>query len=321
MTMLSNLDAVCGTATIIKEMSFFAATISIVLFILTVPINGIVFFAIMKYRHMLHRSFYLIIANIAAADLCAGVVTNILSLSFHIKEGMEQNISAGEIKALHYTFFALNGVSVLSMTVLSLDRLGVLLNPFYYYNKMTKRRTILLLLFTWGLSSGLAGAYFKLGYIRYLAIFGFTTIVLTMVVMVTTMALFKRRLTQSEKAAVENNTGSADLNTANKSRQRTLHNFTQMDKRVTTTFLWMLVLFLVNYLPVLLVVLYMNLCEHCSCEFIHVSRDLVFLSILSSGLFRAVNFIVRLTALREAVKSLLKIRQKQETVGYDINCV
>lgn len=81
--------------------------------------------------------------------------------------------------------------------------------------------------------------------------------------------------------------------------------FTQVDKKVTKTFLYMLSFYLLTYLPSLCLIIYLNVCEQCNCSFIHIFRDVVFLSILSSGLFRGMNFILCLETIQKAIKMLI----------------
>lgn len=326
-----NLDEVCGKLSVITGLSYFNASFSIFLIVTAVPLNLLVLVAIIKLHHFFHRSFYLIIANIAMADMLCGVITNSLSVNFNLKEAFGSGnttteILTWEVQSLHYTFFVFNSVSVLSMALLSIDRLGILLDPYYYYSVMTKARTIILLVLIWVTSFALSGVYFEVGYIRYLAVFSLTTVAVTMIVMIVTMVLFKQRLSESQKAVAMSQAspaprGSIDvgLPSSGHRRRTALHNFTQMDKRVTTTFLWMLLLFLLSYLPALIITTYMNVCEKCDCKFVHIMRDVVFLFILAGGLFRVVNFIVRLTTLNEAVKSLFAVRKKPAVSGLEFN--
>jgi 7 transmembrane receptor (rhodopsin family). len=299
-------------------MSYFNAGFSLFIAVLVVPLNILILVSIIKMHHLFHRTFYLIIANIALADVLSGIIVNTLSIIFHLKESMSIKTTEFEVSILHYTFFTLNSVSVLSMAFLSIDRLGVLLNPYYFYRIMTRVRTIAFLILAWFVSAGLSVIYFNVGYIRYLVVFSLTSVTLTMIIMVATMILFKRRLTESERAdAIKQSPtprGSIDVVVPQGKRKTALHNFTKMDKRVTTTFLWMLVLFIINYLPCVVITAYVNLCEDCSCTFVHVMRDIVFMSIIASGLLRAVNFIARLTMLRESVKSLLDCRKRRQVV-------
>ena len=324
--MLDNLDSKCLDESPIAEMSFFNAGFSMVVSFVAVPLDILILVSIIKMYHLFHRTFYLIIANIALADLISGILVNALSISFHLKEGFRSHIPKFEISSMHYLFFLTNSVSVLSMAFLSIDRLGVLLNPFYFYQVITRARTIVVLILTWLISAALSVMYFQVGYLRYLVVFSLTTVTLTMIIMVATMILFKRRLTESERADANRQSptprsGSIDVGVPQGKRKTTLHNFTKMDKRVTTTFLWMLVLFIVNYLPCLVITAYINLCNECSCTFVHVMRDIIFLFIIASGLFRAINFIVRLTLLRESVKSIASCQKRSQAEGFEFGKV
>ena len=323
--MFENLDTKCNSESPVTEMSFFDAGFTVLVSCISVPLNILILVSIIKMYHLFHRTFYLIIANIALADLVSGTLVNILSLNFHIKEGLQAPISPFEISSMHYLFFMSNSVSVLSMAFLSIDRLGVLLNPFYFYRLMTRTRTIAVLVSTWLISGGLSVIYFEVGFLRYLVVFSLTTVGLTMLIMVATMVLFKRRLAESERADASRQSptprGSIDVGVPQGKHKTTLHNFTKMDKRVTTTFLWMLVLFIVNYLPCLVITAYVNLCETCSCGFVHIMRDVIFLFILASGMCRAINFIARLTLLRETIKALVLCSKRSQPEGFEFGKV
>ena len=315
--MFTNLDMRCGTESMITGISYFSALSSALCFCVAVPVNLIILVSVVKFRHFLHRSFYLIIANIALADFLGGLIVDSLSVNYHFKEtlGNVTDISKLEIQSLHYTFFVTNGASVLSMTILCLDRIGVLVNPFVYYEKITPFRTIILLVFAGLLSVGLSTFYFRSGYIRILALFAVTAIAVAIVMMIGTTALYNKRLQESRRAEF----AGCNSNGINNSRQKTLNNFTKMDKRITTTFLIMLILFLVNYLPTVVLIIYLNICQACSCEFVHIARDIVLVSILSSGVWRALNFTLRLTALREAMKTLVCYKRRRPLDANDFN--
>lgn len=315
--MFTNLDMRCGTESMITGISYFSAVSSALCFCVAVPVNLIILVSVVKFRHFLHRSFYLIIASIALADFLGGLIVDSLSVNYHFKEtlGNVTDISKLEIQSLHYTFFVTNGASVLSMTILCLDRIGMLVNPFVYYEKITPFRTIILLVFAWLLSVGLSTFYFRSGYIRILALFAVTAIAVAIVMMIGTTVLYNKRLQESRRAEF----AGCNSNGINNSRQKTLNNFTKMDKRITTTFLIMLILFLVNYLPAVVLIIYLNICQACSCEFVHIARDIVLVSILSSGVWRALNFTLRLTALREAMKTLVCYKRRRPLDANDFN--
>ena len=306
----NTLDVKCTEATNIP-ISYTCAVISVILVVFTVPSNFTIILSIMRKGRLLQRNFYFIICNIAIADLVCAILTGPISINLHMKQtNPKYHFPEADKHVLHLSFFITNGVSVLSMAALSIDRLGVLLYPFFYYEKVTRFRTMVILLLTWVVSLGMGLSYLCFGYIRYLTIFSVMTVMLTMLVMIATMVLFKYRLMQSirthqfrpQPASSSSSATNADPpNMTREGQHRSLNHFTQVDQKITKTFLWMLLLFLVNYLPAMIAATYINICTDCPCSVVHLMRDVVFLSILTSGLFRAVLFISRLEVLRTAI--------------------
>ena len=78
------------------------------------------------------------------------------------------------------------------------------------------------------------------------------------------------------------------------------------EKRVNKTFIIMLLVYLSAYLPSATMTVYVNACDDCSCKLVHILRDLIFLAILSSAVWRPLNFILRLKTLRCEVQKVLK---------------
>ena len=214
-------------------------------------------------------------------------------------------------------FFFANIVAVLSMAFLALDRLGVILTPFFYYRTLTKFRMKIILVCTWIASLGISIVYFFIGYIRFLVVFSFSTVALTLIFMLITMVLLRRRLkiakaydTQRRDSRTSvlhknnnlNDTLPGDNLGTFRRRRDTAIEFTQADQKITKTFLWMLVLFIMNYVPCIVLVIYMNICVECDCNFVHIMRDIIWFFILASPFCRALNFLMRLKTLREQVQ-------------------
>ena len=331
-----NLDSKCGSASAVQVMSYVDFAVSIFLFVATAPLTIAILVGIYKYRHLLNRNYYLVITNIVVADCLMALICDPMSISFHIKEALgpkEAPINQLEQTTMTFIFFSTNIVAVMSMAVLTIDRLGIILSPFYYYGVVTKPRMKIILMLTWILSIGITIVYLFIGYIRFLVIFAFSTVVLTFVFMLVTMFLLRRRLGLAKqieaqrrdsvsRVPVKNDMSrNNNFNNNNKengkifrSNRRCTENgieFTEVDKKITKTFLVMLVLFILNYIPCVILITYMNLCEECNCDFVHVMRDYIWLAILSSPLCRSLNFVFRLTALREAVKVVFFNTEKE----------
>ena len=86
-------------------------------------------------------------------------------------------------------------------------------------------------------------------------------------------------------------------------------------QKATRSFLIMLCVFLISYCPTAITMILMNTCMTCSCEAVHVMRDVSIVSILTSSVFRPLNFILTLRHLRTAVFRTLGIKKKSKVVN------
>ena len=305
--MLQNLDKQCGNLSNVPILSYVNSAVSIILFLSTVAINLLIVLALHTDRQLLSRNYYFIIYNIALADALMGLICEPLSVYFHFKEAIHTHMPIVQ-KIMHFAFFVTNTVAVLSMTVLAVDRFCVAMFPFYYYSKYTKSKMITTLLATWMISVSVSISYFFIGYIRFLAVFASSSVIITLIFMVVTMYILRKQLEKTRNDEMERQNMSRSRNSSViKIRWNSDGEieFTQVDKKVTKTFLYMLSFYLLTYLPSLCLIIYLNVCEQCNCSFIHIFRDVVFLSILSSGLFRGMNFVLCLETIRKAIKMLI----------------
>ena len=81
---------------------------------------------------------------------------------------------------------------------------------------------------------------------------------------------------------------------------------TEVEKRATTTFMIILVVYIISYLPTCIMMIYMNTCESCDCLVLHVLRDMTYLSMVSGCLLRPISFIFSLKPLRDGIKNILR---------------
>ncbi|XP_057296491.1 uncharacterized protein LOC130625414 [Hydractinia symbiolongicarpus] len=353
--------AACNTTHGKEALSFFTTTISAVLLVTTATLNAFILMVFIRNKSLWQKSvFYKLLLNITVADFLTGVIADPVSISFHTKEGLELHITKGEIILVHYTLFSINGVSILTMSLLCIDRIVALLKPLKYRNGLKNWKCYLMISLTWLLSNLLAIPYFKMGYIKYLAIFSYFTVVVTALSLVLAAIVYKKyfasftstvqpssqdgnnfRISRKE-ASNKNMTNvkiinrhiksvnypnnnaenDGDENANDKIKEdnkivrkpkmsKSINNVVRSKKmslseeRVNKSFITLLVVFLVTYLPSVIMTTYMNLCQNCNCMFIHALRDLTFLSILSSALWRPLNFVLRLRTIRREMKKLL----------------
>ena len=177
---------------------------------------------------------------------------------------------------------------------------------------MPARRRNLLILLTWVCSCLLCTPYLFIGYIRYLTIFSGGTVTIAFVSLMVTALVYRHRLKPkkplSQTALNQQETIYVAGDGIHKARMsidhESLSRLNSSEERVTQSFVIMLIVFLITYLPATVMTLYMNLCKNCNCIAIHILRDLTYLSILSSALWRPLNFILRLKTVRNDIKRI-----------------
>ena len=302
----------CNTTHHMTVLSFFSAGISVILLVLTFILNILLFTALTRNRERLRKyMFYKMLLNICVADLLTSLISDTSSLSFHTKEGLSHHITKFEIVVLHCGLFVINGVSILTLALLCVDRVIALLKTTLYIEGMSAKRGDLLILLTWVCSCLLCTPYLFIGYIRYLTIFSGGTVTIAFVSLMVTALVYRHRLKPkkplSQTALNQQETGYVARDGIHKARMsidyKALSRLNSTE-RVTQSFVIMLIVFLITYLPATVMTLYINLCKNCNCIAIHILRDLTYLSILSSALWRPLNFILRLKTLRNDIKSI-----------------
>ncbi|XP_057296494.1 cholecystokinin receptor-like [Hydractinia symbiolongicarpus] len=334
----------CNTTHGGTALTVFSTSVSAVLFVPTAILNALLLLVFIRNKKLLHKSiFYKMLFNIAVADFLTAILTEAVSVSFLTKESLGKHISKEETALLHYTLFSINGVSILTMSLLCIDRIVALLKPLKYRNGLKNWKCYLIISSTWIFGNLLVIPYFKIGYIKYLAVFSYFTVVVTALSLILAAIVYriyfvpsnasartaskvKRDLHQyenvdgkdsggnltvqvneSESKAIKSNSMQerSKILDDHKNVEHTNKKMSSPERRVNKSFITLLVVFLVTYLPSVIMTTYMNLCQNCNCMFIHALRDLTFLSILSSALWRPLNFVLRLKIIRREMKKLL----------------
>ena len=369
----------CGTVNLITGLSIFSAITSCLLCLVTTPLTSILLAIIHSNKKNKFRGmFYKLLFNIAVADFLTATVVNVASIMFYVREALQLNIGEGNIYTMHLSLFLTDAVALVTMTMLSIDRILALTRP-YSYRKGLKNSTENLLVFSsWFLGTLLVIPYFFISFIKELAIFTAVNVLIAIVFLVATLLVYRYKFLSpvgsniytsdagnpvksefgvssdstrtifersdrvtfdsintkeidkycesignacptspieacnfpesnpkdtcpktklSEMTSVNNNVD--DKRTQCKSRSN-------IQKRVTRTFLIMVVVFIVTYLPTCVLMIYMNVYTKCDCDLIHVMRDLSILSIASSSTLRSLNFILTLKHVREAIVQLCR---------------
>lgn len=297
----------CGVTHDVKALSFFTAGVCGLLVIFTVTLNSLILFTIGRnHRKTFKPVFFRAIFNIALADLFTGLVVDTLSLNYVVKEGLGLSFTKAEKQLSHVSFFIFSGVSVLTMGLVSIERLWALVRPLNHFKGMQMWKSVVILIGTWVAAISISMSYFKVGFIKCLVVFACSTVILSVVLMIATIIVYQRRMSENQKKRGRYSIARSDSSVRNSKQLNVKGNFRQAgERRVTKTFLLMLVVFLVSYLPTCTMIIYMNNCVECNCKLIHSMRDLTFLFMVAGAALRPINFIARLNVLRRSVKKLV----------------
>ncbi len=313
----------CHTTGAPSYLSFFTASISILLLATNIPGNLLLILAVAFDPHKNLRSpFNYLMSNLAIADLIAGLVTGPLSVNYHIKEGLYGELSVEEIKLFHMSYFVSCTASILSLASLATERYLAIRNPHNYRNKLTGKRIIATVISIWFISLSLPFIYFEVGFITCSFILANTTVFLAVGIMCFTYGLMiwkfkteKPRFhsvpkSESEIEKIANN-GRHDVTGVSSRHDKTV----RMETRVTKMFLVVMAAVLGCYGPSTILIYTMSFCKTCNCESLHWFRDLQCLFVLLNS---SVNFFcygLRSPRFRQAFVTILRLPGNKKSAG------
>ena len=302
-------EEMCQVDGVPESLSFFSTAISILLMIPNVCGNTLLILAVVIDPHMnLHCPFNHLMANLAIADLIVGLVTIPLSINYHLKEGLGQELQDFEIYMYDMSFFISGTASILSIASLAVERYLATCNPHTYRNTVTGKRTLVTIAGIWFISLTLPWIYFEVDYITCSFILDNTTIIVAIMISIFTYSImlykFKHHNRHLEMTAASENLDTSHHDPAPKSLH---HHAVHWEHAITKMFLVVMVTLLCCYGPATILIYTMSLCESCSCVALHWFKDLQFLFIVMSS---SVNFFcygMRSPRLREAFVALFEM--------------
>ena len=200
-------------------------------------------------------------------------------------------------------FFVSCTVSLLSLTVLALERYLAIIHPAIYRTQLSPVRAFLVSVLVWILSILLTMIYFIAGYNIYRFIFANTTLVFTIAVLTFTNAKILKYLRHQmqEWDALHENTEENLL----------MKQLMMWEKEVTKTLIIVMLLFLAFDLPSCIFTYIINFCTKCECTFIHWIRDIQFLLVMANSAVNPFVYPWRLENFRKAFRSIVKCRLRR----------
>ena len=144
-----------------QQLPIHLAVLNIFLSLTAILGNSLILVALRK-ESSLHPPSKLLYRNLATTDLLVGLVTHPFSVTYRISSIYKQwNLCRYARSAGYLSSYALCGVSLLTMTTISIDRLLALLLGLRYKRIVTLKRTYIIVAAVW-VSSGVAALCFIL---------------------------------------------------------------------------------------------------------------------------------------------------------------
>jgi len=319
------------------ELSVASGATAGLIMLLAVPLNSVMIYCLIKEHKKKYSSlFYKLLLNIAIADLLTGLIPSPAALNTLVKEAQGLRFTKLESYITQTSLFLTDSVALIILTILSIERYVALVYPIKHHKGLKKRTENILVVSVWPLGMLLVLPYFYFSYIRQLLVYSSVVVGITIISLVVTTITYRQKLGTTvvaikiKKNKVHNlhyESPKHSANTVNKDQQSSIEEVakpnTANDKettssvqhKVTRTFIIMLCVFLISYVPTTLTIMYMNACMECNCAAVHVMRDYSFMFILSSSVLRPLNFILTLKHLRTSV---VRIFKKDEPDSYEV---
>lgn len=246
-------------------LSITTAAMSAILSAITVPGNLLICIAILKDpRKDLRTSFNYFVLNLAIADLIVGMITDPMSVVFHIRESMGYEVQSW-IWVLHLSYFISCTASLLSIGALAIERYVIVSSN--YRRRFQPSRAILVSVGILITSCILPTAYFAVGFNKFAFIFANTAIIITVAIICFSFTRIYHSL-HANVLRIQTTSG------------RVATSAIKLEKRISRGFLLIIVFFLCCSIPACIMIYLVNFCSTCSCTVIHWARDLFFILVV-----------------------------------------
>ena len=264
---ISNMTIDCSNVWAPRYLSLLTAVVAAV-FCLVITAGNTIIVALFVINPLkkLRSTFNYFVVNLAVADLIVGSISMPIGIYLHFQEFLKKEAAFHSMeKYFHLTLFVSLTASLLCLIVLSIDRYIAITFPLKYRNNLTWKTFWLSSFVIWVVSLSLPLIYLKTGYIEFLMVYINTAVVIAALTLLTTyIHVYKFLQVQPQQTG---EITEARISVFKKMFQQT---------GVTRVLLWILLLFLACYIPRAIIVYTLQFCTVCSCESIHVMRDVSF---------------------------------------------
>ena len=304
---LSATSRICANVPPPTGLSYFTASLSVLLAIITIPGNFLVCLAIIKdpFRN-LKKPFSYFLLSLAATDLVVGAILDPLQVAFHINEALRLNYV--DVNILRMLYFTLSTASILTLAALTVDRYVAVAMPVKYKTTITSRRAIVTSLSIWVAALGFSFIYLKVGFIFFTFVFANTAVFGTFAVLIFVHISILKRLRERSKYW----RGRRAIGYNESKNRENQNNFisTKKESKAAKALMIVLLTFFASFTPACVMIYLLNLCSKCSCLMVHWLRDLQFLIVLCNSGINPYLYAWRLPQFKRAFYKILHLRTR-----------
>ena len=265
-------------------------TVSAILCIITVPGNLLICWAVIwNPTRNLRTPFNYLVLNLAIADLVVGAVTEPVFVGYHANEALKRPV-LGVRWVVYTSYFMTSTASVLSITALAVNRYQVVTSNRIERGKVSSAVATSAAL--WICSLSLPLLYLVFSFYLLAFIFANTAVVISIGVLMFVNYRIYHSLQEHEK--------NTEHIRSNRDRQKHMIR----EKKITISFLLIIISFLACALPSLVMIYVINLCSTCNCVLIHWFRDLQYLFLLFNSATNQFLYAWRMRSFRVAFRTI-----------------
>ncbi|XP_066929812.1 adenosine receptor A1-like [Clytia hemisphaerica] len=289
-----------------KAVSLFSACMAILLcFLITVGNSMIIWVIYKDPLKKLKTPFTYFIINLATADLIVGLVTCPIYAVSLIQEYLEC-LNGDLAKLMHMTFFISCTASILSLIALSLDRSTSVLCPLKHSSYFAVNRCRFITLGIWVLSISITLVYLKIGFLYQMVVFAGAAIGISFIILLVTCFLVFKRTEQRNE---------------NRRRSRAMSKDDLLDIQTTErcvlthAFLYVILFFIVTYLPATIMIYLLEFFPSWDCIVRHWIRDLAIFFVLINSSVNPIIYTIRLKNFRRSLRYLFLKKKRGDSMN------
>ena len=286
------------------EISIFSGVSYFLIGVLATFGNGLIITAIIiDPVKKLRTPFNYLLVNLAVADFIMGSVAMPLAVYLHYKE-YKVELSPTINNLVRMLYFISGMASIISLIALSVDRYIAISRAISYRIFFTMRKCVFITFVIWSTSIAFPFLYFKIGAVNYYFLFACVAILTGFLVIVVVLFQIKKLLRRQTRLMTSQLPES--------SSQQFQMSRLQQEKKITRTYLIVLICFVVIYLPGVVMVFMLYFWKSLDCITRHVLRDLQSVLISFNSCVNPFIYIIRLKTFKESIRILLRRNTRVE---------